>query len=376
MTLINYLTRIHFADGVLEEALRSEMERMKKRRPLIVADPEHIEGGIGERLYSSFPIRTRTRTFSEVPQFVTETAADAAADVYRRERCDLIIAFGGNSAIDLAKVARATIGMNEPVSQLVSEEGGMHGIGSEMPEMIAIPDVSGFSSAVSDYSWLKLEESKQALLRARQMIPTVAICDPTVTLGSSDKAAASSAAGVISRSIDSYLAKGFNPPADGLALDSLNRVVNNAEAALKHDELPARREMMAGCLNSALSMQKGLCAVHAITHALAAVADEEFDLDAAGRLVLPHLVRAYGDTVSTRSDELKRSLRIDEDVELHSGLSDMLRPLPLPDSLSGMGVAKHRLNEAAKQASSDRAIRNGPRAIRKSDILSILETVY
>lgn len=376
MTLINYLTRIHFADGVLEEALRSEMERMKKRRPLIVADLEHIEGGLGERLYSSFPIRTRIRSFSDVPPFVTESAADAAAELYRSEGCDLIIAFGGNSAIDLAKVARATIAMNEPVSQLVSEEGGMHGIGSAMPEMIAIPDVSGFSSAVSDYSWLKLEKSKQALLRARQMIPTVAICDPTVTLGSSDTAGASSAAGVISRSIDAYLAKGFNPPADGLALDSLNRVVNNAEAALKHDELTARREMMAGSLNSALSMQKGLCAVHAITHALAAVADDDFDLGAASRLVLPHLVRTYGESVAKRSDELKRSLRIDDDVELHSGLADMLRPLPLPDSLSKMGVSRDRLNEAAKQASSDRAIRNGPRHIRKSDILSILETVY
>ncbi len=376
MTLINYLTRIHFADGVLEEALRSEMERMNKRRPLIVADQAQIKSGIGERLYSSFPIRTRIKTFSDIPPFVVETTADALADFYRNEGCDILIAFGGNSAIDLAKVARAAIACGKPVSKLVNEEGGLHGIDGDEPGLIAIPNVSGFSSAVSDYARLRLKNGEQALLRASNMIPSVAICDPTVTLGSNETVAASAAAGAISRSIDAYLAKGFNPPADGLALDSLNRVINNAEAALKNDELVARREMMAGSLNSALSMQKGLCAVHAITNALAAITESEIDLGAASRLVLPHLVRSYGDAVSPRSEALKRSLQICDDVELSQGLIDVMRPLPLPDSLSKMGVAKDRLKDAAERAISDRAIRNGPRRIDKAQVLAILETVY
>ena len=57
MTLINYLTRVHFADGVLEEALRSEMEVNGKRRPLIVAEDGHLDGAVAERFFSSFPIR-------------------------------------------------------------------------------------------------------------------------------------------------------------------------------------------------------------------------------------------------------------------------------------------------------------------------------
>ncbi len=376
MTLINYVTRIHFADGVLEEALRSEMERMERRRPLVVAEEAHVAGGIGERLFSSFPLRARITAFSDVPPFVTEAAADSVAALYRREGCDLVVAFGGNSAIGLAKAARIAVARNVPVSRLLGGTGGMQGSECGQPELIAIPNVSGFSSAVSDHARLRLACGELMLLSARRMIPTVAICDPTVTLGSPETAGASAAVCAISRGADTYLARGFNPPADGLALDGLTRVVDNADAALKRDELPARREMMAGSLSSALSLQKGLCAVHAIVSALASVTESRIDLGAASRLILPELVRSYGDAVDGRSEALKRSLGIRGDIDLSAGLADILRPLPLPDSLSRMGVARHRLGEAAARASSDRAIRYGARQVSRPEILSILESVY
>lgn len=376
MTLINFLTRIHFADGVLEEALRSEMERMDRRRPLVVASDKHIESYIGQSIYSSFAIRTKIETYSAIPAAVSETTADNIAQAYQQGSHDLIIAFGGNTAIDLAKIARLAIARREPVCRLVREEGGTHGINCSQPDLIAIPDISGFSSSVCEYSHLRLANGKQAVLQNRQMIPDVVICDPTVTLGSSETAGASAAAGVISRGVGAFFARGFNPPADGLALDSLNRIVSNAEAALYNDELGARREMMAGSLNSALSMQKGLCALHAVTSALATVAESEIDFGAAGRLLLPHLVAIYADKDSARCRALKRSLMIREDMDLSSGLKRLLSTLPLPESLSTMGIAKTELKRAAKLAGSDRAIRNGPRQIRQSEVLSMLEAVY
>ena len=199
MALITYLTRIHFADGVLEEALRSEMEQQGKRRPMVIAEQAHLEGGIGERFYSGLPIRTGFRLFTDVPRLVTEDAAERVAAEFRDGRCDLLIAFGGNRAIDLAKVARVAIAHEEPVGQLSSEEGGAHRIGENLPDLFAVPNIGGFSSAVSDYARVKLNTGEQALLSSRRLIPTVTICDPTVTLGSSPVESASAAAGVISR---------------------------------------------------------------------------------------------------------------------------------------------------------------------------------
>ena len=376
MTLINFLTRIHFADRVLEEALRSEMERLDSRHPLVIASARHVESAIGQSIYSSFAIRTKIATYSDIEAIATEETADKIAQTYREAGHDMLIAFGGDNAIDLAKIARIAIARKEPVGHLTSEEGGTHGIRCAQPGLIAIPDISGISSSVSDYSRLKLNSGKLVLLESRKMIPDVVICDPTVTLGSSREEGASAAAGVISRGVGAYFAKGFNPPADGLALDSLNRIVSNADAALNRDELTARREMMAGCLNSALSMQKGLCAVHAVSSALASVVDSEIDFGATGRLLLPHVVRFYEDEGNPRSRALKRSLFIREDMALAKGLKKLLRPLPLPSSLSAMGIARSSLKHVAGLASSDRAIWNGPRKIRQTEILDMLESVY
>lgn len=376
MTLINFVTRIHFAERVLEEALRSEMERLDRRRPLIIAEARHVEGAIGQSIYSSFAVRTKFTTYSDIRETATEEAADKIAQTYQEAGHDMLIAFGSNVAIDLAKIARLAIARKEPVGHLISEEGGTHGIVCEQPGFIAIPNISGISSSVSDYSRLKLKQGKLVILESRKMIPDVVICDPTVTLGSDRIESASAAAGVISRGVGAYFANGFNPPADGLALDSLKRVVSYADAAFNRDELTARRELMAGCLNSAMSMQKGLCAVHAVSAALASVVDSEIDFGATGRLLLPHVVHLYEDEGNPRSRALKQSLMIKEDMALTNGLKKLLRPLPLPQSLSDMGIARSSLKQVAKLAGSDRAIRNGPRKIKQPEILSMLEAVF
>lgn len=376
MTLINYLTRVQFADGVLEEALHSEMERLGKRRPLIVAEEGHLTGAVAERFFSSFPIRTRAEVFASVPRLATETAAQQITGVYRATNSDHLIAFGSSRAIDLAKVARVAITYDEPIAALSNEEGGAQRIGAGLPALLAVPNISGFASAVSDYARVTLTAGGQVLLSSRHLIPSVTICDPTLTLGSDPAASASAAAGVISRGIEAYLSSAYNPPADGLALDGISRIVANTATVLREDDLMARREMMAGSLNSALSLQKGLCAVHAITNALASVSDVEIDPCAVGRIVMPGLVASYRDADARKIDVLKRCMGMDQSQSLSEGLCELMGDFPLPDRLSEMGLSTWHLDQAADAAARDRAIRNGPRALRQNDIRTMLYAAH
>lgn len=103
MSLISYLTRIHFADDVLEEAVNLELSAHKVRRPLIVTDEGIVATGLIQRLYDALDRGSDHVTFSDVPANPDEAACRAAADVYREHDCDGIIAFGGGSPIDLAK---------------------------------------------------------------------------------------------------------------------------------------------------------------------------------------------------------------------------------------------------------------------------------
>ncbi|MEM1131107.1 MAG: iron-containing alcohol dehydrogenase, partial [Pseudomonadota bacterium] len=223
MTLINYLTRVHFADGVLEEALRSEMERHDKRRPLIISEEAHLTGAMSERFLSSLPIRVRAECFSAVPARPTEAAARRIARIYQDGACDLLIAYGSNRAMDLAKVARIAIAYDEPIAALSAEEGGAQRITNDLPDLYSIPGILGFASAITDYTRVKPDAGGQVLLSSPHLIPEVTICDPTLTLGASPEESACAAAGIFARAVDAYLAPGYNPPAESMALDALRR---------------------------------------------------------------------------------------------------------------------------------------------------------
>ncbi|MEM0990148.1 MAG: iron-containing alcohol dehydrogenase [Pseudomonadota bacterium] len=376
MTLINFLTRVHFADDVLEEALHSEMERHGKRRPLVVAEEAHLVGPIAERFFSSFPIRTQAQIYPTVARRASEAAARDIAARYRGHDCDLLIAFGSNRAMDLAKVARVAIAYDEPIAALSREEGGAQRISAALPDLYSVPGVLGFASAITDYTRVKLDAGGQAMLSSPHLIPTVTICDPSLTLGASPEETAIAAAGVLARGIDGYVALAYNPPADALALDALSRLVANVPQILTDDNLRRRREMMAAGLNSSMALQKGLCAVHAISNAVAAVTHASIDPSALGGLFIPELARAYATRGETKLSSLSRSLRLPKGQPVWVGLRKMMEDLPLPGSLHELGVERADLPSAAALAARDRAIGNAPVTLSERDILEILAAVH
>ncbi|MEM1151834.1 MAG: iron-containing alcohol dehydrogenase [Pseudomonadota bacterium] len=376
MTLITYRTRVHFADGVLEEALRSEMERNGKRRPLIIAEEPHISGDMSDRFLSSLPIRVRAECFSAVPHRATETAARSIAELYRQSGCDLLIAYGSNRAMDLAKVARVAIAYDEPIVALSAEEGGAQRISDLLPDLYSVPTILGFASAITDYTRVKLDNGGQVLLSSRHLIPTVAICDPTLTLGASPQDSACAAAGVLARSVDGYLSPSFNPPADGMALDALRRVVRNVERVVREDDLAARREMMASGLNSSLALHNGPRAVHAICNAVASVSPFPIDPSVLGGILIPRLARTYEQAGSARIADVRRSLSLAGEERLSDGLTRIVAGLPLAQSLSELGVPGVSLARAAELAARDRAIGNAPLRLDAGRIRGMLEAAH
>lgn len=376
MTLINYLTRVHFADGVLEEAIHSEMEANGKRRPLIIAEEGHLTGATAERFFSSFPRRSRAEVFSDVPLQATETAARRVAELYRDGECDLIIAFGSNRAMDLAKVSRIAITFDEPIAALSNDEGGSQRINGQLPLFFSVPGILGFASAISDYTRVKLDAGGQVLLSSRHLIPVVTICDPTLTLGASATDSATAAAGILARSIDSFLSPSYNPPADAMAVDALARVTTSAARAIADDDLKARREMMAGGLNSSLSLQKGLCVVHAICNAIASASSGRLDPSTLGGVMIPRLVDFYGELANGRAEPLRKSLNIASGADLSEGVEALMSDWPMPRRLSDLGVDEGLYDQISVSAAADRAIDNGPRRFTAEEIRKILASAH
>lgn len=377
MTLINLLTRIHFADGVLEDALHSEIEANDKRRPLVITAEDRNANIEAERFFSAFPTRSRPIVFSDIPHLPSESAAREIASIYKTNNCDVLVAYGPNRVINLAKSARVAIAHHDvPLVELSVGEGGSRRISRELPSLYVVPSVLGFAAAVSDFSRVTLDDGRQILLSARSITPCIAICDPTITLDASAQDTAIAAAGVVSRSVDSYLSPAYHPPADGLALDALNRVWLNMGPALKDENLPARREIMAAGLNSSFALQKGQCIVQALGNAVAMASKSRPDPSAVSGVVLSHLVEFYEDRLNGRCEQVKRSLHIDDGCKLGDGLRRMLAAWPLPKRLSDLGVEVSALSEAANIAANDRAISNGPRNMDRVEIRQLLTLAH
>ena len=371
MTLINYLTRIHFADGVLEEALRSEIEAFGKSRPLLIADEQESDRLFGERILTVISSATQV-VCSPSLSIPTENTARAIADTYRAHSCDLVVAFGSNRAIDVAKTARIAIAHEEPLAALSNDEGGSNRI-SGLPVFIAIPGISGFPAALTDYVRVRLPSGRVTLIAAPQLMPSITICDPSVTLEASDEDKAVAIAGALARSVDVCLSPAYNPTADGLAYDALARVAENIGKTWLARDLEVRREMMAADLNSTLAMQKGLCVVHALSNAMSAAVAGASDPHQFDGALLSPLVRHYGKAAEAKAGRIKGSLRLEPSQPLAWGLATVLADLATPNPLAGRTVTPEHLASAARQAVCDRAIGNGPRNVDQQDILLVLE---
>ena len=272
MALINYLTRIHLADGVLEDALGAEAEALGVKRPLLVTDQGLMASGLVERALSALPSSIDVTTFDTTPSNPTEAAARRAAELYQGEACDGLVGFGGGSCIDLAKAVGILVTHQGPLADYAAIEGGVARIKNLLPPLIAIPTTAGTGSEVGRGTVIILDDGRKLGLLSPHLIPKVAICDPTLTLGLPPLLTAGTGMDALTHCIETYIATAYNPPADGIALDGLKRAATHIERAVeKGADLIARREMMAAAMNGALAFQKGLGGVHAMSHGLASV---------------------------------------------------------------------------------------------------------
>lgn len=376
MTLITYVTRIHFADGVLEEALWSEIKANKKKRPLVVTTPEILDDQLSERVFASLPVRTFIEVFSDVPSFPTEEAARKLAKAYKSNNCDVLIALGSGNTIDLAKAGRIAIEHDQPLSKFSHTQGGSRRISDTLPDLYAVPSITGFGAAVSAHSSVLMASGDRELLMCKKLIPTVTICDPTITLGANAELTASAGADAIARCIEAYLSRGYNPPADGIALDGLSRAVHHLHRVLENDNIESRREMMAASLNGALALQKGLGATNAINTALETVSGRSLDPGALSRLILPAVLRFNADTAKEKYQTIRHLLEIAPKQSLADGVKAFLKDLPLPENLADMGLNMNLINAAAPLAAHDLASVTNPRVADTNDLLSIMQSVH
>jgi alcohol dehydrogenase class IV len=373
MALINYLTRIHFADGVLEDALRAEVEGLEMARPLLVTDQGLMASGLVERALSALPSSISAKLFDATPANPTERAAKDAAALYQGEGCDGLIGFGGGSSLDLAKAVGILVTHRAPLAAYAAVEGGVARIKDRLPPIIAVPTTAGTGSEVGRGAVITLEDGRKLGLLSPYLVPKAAICDPTLTLGLPPHLTAGTGMDALTHCVETYIATAYNPPADGIALDGLRRAAAHIERAVDHgSDLVARREMMAAAMNGALAFQKGLGGVHAMSHGLGAQAGYRLHHGTLNAVLLPHMLVFNAPAVSHRYDDLKEAMGMPQGADLPDAIAALSKRLGLPCCLSALGVDDQAIERAAPLAEKDHTNGTNPRRATASDYRDLM----
>jgi 4-hydroxybutyrate dehydrogenase len=373
VSLITYLNRVHFADDILEEALRVESRALAIRRPMIVTDRGIIANGLLDRLLGAFENEADLTIFQDTPANPTEAACRAAAERYRARDCDSLIGFGGGSSIDLAKAVALTVSHDGPLVSYAAVEGGVSRIQNILPPVIAIPTTAGTGSEVGRGALIVFDDGRKLGLISPHLIPKVAICDPTLTLTLPPALTAATGMDAITHCVETYIATAYNPPADGIALDGLRRAATHIERAVENGrDLNARREMMAAALNGALAFQKGLGGVHAMSHALGGLKHVNLHHGTLNAVLLPHVLSFNAPASRHRYTALREAIGIPAGRDLGEAFLRISNGLGLPSRLGQMGLDRDALAVAAPLAERDHTNGTNPRRATAADYLVMM----
>ena len=373
MSLISYVTRIHFAENVLEDALEAEFESLGIKRPLIVSDESATRPGVQARLMLAMPRSLAPTLFDIEAGAATEAACAEAAALYLDSAADGLIGFGGAAAIGLAKAVGLRVSHQGPMRHFAGVEGGRARIHDVLPPLVAVPTTTGSCSEVVGAAVLSMDDGPYVTLVSPHLTPRVVICDPTLTLDLPVAPTASAGMDTLTHCVETYIATAYNPPADGIARDGLRRAVAHLERAVfDGTDLDARREMMAAALNGALADQKGLGGVHAMSRALAGVSRHALDHGALNAVLLPHVLAFNAPAAASRYGAIKREFGLASSADLPETIVRLRERIALPARLGELGVDLDAIERAAAFAEGDLSNRTNPRRADAGDYLAMM----
>jgi 4-hydroxybutyrate dehydrogenase len=373
MSLITYLTTIRFGFGELS-GLSEDLAQLDVRRPLIVADRGVVAAGVLERVIDSAPQLRGSPLFQDTPTNPTEEAVEAAVAVYRQEGCDGVVAVGGGSPIDLAKGVALLATHEAPLERYAAILGGLPRVTSAVAPVVAIPTTAGTGSEVGRAALITLRDGRKLGFISPHLIPRRAICDPDLTMGLPPSMTAATGMDAITHCIETYLSPRDNPPAEAIALDGLRRAALHLERAVADgSDRNARREMMMAALEGGLTFQKGLGAVHSLSHALGGLKELRLHHGTLNAVLLPAVLRFNREAAGAKYEALSRALGLEDGQDIAASIEGLNERLGLPRNLSAMGVERRILRDVAAAAVADHSTATNPRPATQDDFEHLLE---
>ena len=358
----NYPTSIWFGPGRVGD-LANAARDLGMEHPLLVTDRGLV--GLQPELQASEALRAAGLPFFTFSDFEgNPTGADVmtGVEVFRQGSHDGVIALGGGSALDVGKAIALMSGQQLQLWDL--EDVGDWWTRADpdgIAPIVAVPTTAGTGSEVGRCSVVVNQAQKRKVVIFHPaMLPGRVIADPGLTIGLPPGLTAAVGMDALSHNLEALCAPGFHPMADGIAVEGICLIARSLVRAVRDGtDLEARADLLVAATMGATAFQKGLGAMHALSHPIGAHLGSHHGLTNA--VVMPYVLSFNREAVTDRLAEVAQLLGKGRDFEsFFAWVLELRRELGIPNTLEPLGFLPEHAAELAPEALKDPTASTNP----------------
>ena len=372
----NYPTSLWVGENRVKD-LSLACQNLKIKKPLFVTDKDLINLPIVKNIISELENSfNQINVFSNFSGNPIGENIDEGVIAFKKFQCDGVIALGGGSGLDVGKAIAFMSGQSRKIWDF--EDIGDYWKRADQKNIapiIAVPTTAGTGSETGRASAIINSETKvKKIIFHPKFLPSIVILDPTLTVDLSPRLTAATGMDALAHNLEAFCAPGFHPMADGIALEGMKLVKNSLLKAVNNGkDLEARLDMLAAASMGSTAFQKGLGAIHSLSHPVNAQFNVHHGLSNA--IFMPYVL-----TFNKSSIE-KKIISICDYLDLNKSFESFLewilhlrKKLSIPHKISDIvDEKKVNLEELSKMAYEDPSTPTNPKKLSISDIKEMYE---
>ena len=349
---------------------------IKTLKPLLVTDKDLINLEFIKDLVNDLEKKFKLSTFFNFSGNPTGENVDEGVEIFKKNSCDSVVAIGGGSALDVGKAIAFMSGQSRPIWDF--EDIGDYWKRADeknISPIIAIPTTAGTGSETGRASAIiNSKTGIKKIIFHPKFLPSIVILDPVLTKELSPRLTGATGMDALAHNLEAFCAPGFHPMADGIAIEGMRLIKKSLLKAVKNgSDLDARSDLLAAASMGSTAFQKGLGAIHSLSHPLNAQFNLHHGLSNA--IFMPYVLSFNKEDIEERiisiCDYLKLSKSFDAFLEW---ILELRKELNIPHKLSDViETNKMNLDDLSKMALDDPSTSSNPKKLTKNDMKVMYE---
>ena len=349
---------------------------IKTSKPLLVTDRDLINLEFLKDLINDLEKRFQLYIFSNFSGNPTGENVDEGVEVFNKNNCDSVIAIGGGSALDVGKAIAFMSAQSRPIWDF--EDIGDYWKRADeknIAPIIAIPTTAGTGSETGRASAIiNSKTGIKKIIFHPKFLPSIVILDPVLTKDLSPRLTGATGMDALAHNLEAFCAPGFHPMADGIAIEGMRLIKKSLLKAVKNgSDMEARADLLAAASMGSTAFQKGLGAIHSLSHPLNAQFNLHHGLSNA--IFMPYVLTFNKENIEERIISICDYLSLNKSFDTFlNWILDLRNELNIPHKLSDIiEIKKMNIDELSKMALDDPSTSSNPKKLTLNDMKVMYE---